>query len=85
MTPQGRGKRSKALGFDASAIQSHSDDTSMQRTPNYVDIRRRAYEVYLERGSVPGNELDDWLQAERELSGCVPQESSSVDLKGSGS
>ena len=31
------------------------------------DIRRRAYEIYLERGQQPGRDLDDWLQAEREL------------------
>jgi len=30
-------------------------------------IRRRAYEIYLERGDQPGSPLDDWLQAEREL------------------
>jgi hypothetical protein len=30
-------------------------------------IRLRAYEIYLERGEQPGRELDDWLQAEREL------------------
>ena len=35
------------------------------------DIRRRAYEIYLERGEQPGRELDDWLQAERELEGAV--------------
>ena len=31
------------------------------------EIRRRAYEIYLERGEQPGHDLDDWLQAEREL------------------
>jgi predicted SnoaL-like aldol condensation-catalyzing enzyme len=31
-----------------------------------AEIRRRAYEIYLERGEQPGGELDDWLQAERE-------------------
>jgi hypothetical protein len=31
------------------------------------EIRRRAYEIYLERGEQPGRELDDWLQAGREL------------------
>ena len=31
------------------------------------DIRRRAYEIYLERGEQAGHELEDWLQAEREL------------------
>jgi hypothetical protein len=30
------------------------------------EIRRRAYEIYLERGEQPGGELDDWLQAELE-------------------
>jgi hypothetical protein len=32
-----------------------------------VDIRRRAYEIYLSRGARPGTALEDWLQAEREL------------------
>ena len=31
------------------------------------EIRRRAYEVYLERGEEHGHEIEDWLQAEREL------------------
>ena len=31
------------------------------------NIRRRAYEIYLERGGEPGHDLEDWLQAEREL------------------
>lgn len=33
------------------------------------DVRRRAYELYLERGAAPGNELDDWLRAEKQLKG----------------
>jgi uncharacterized protein len=32
------------------------------------EIRNRAYEIYLRRGGQSGNELEDWLQAERELS-----------------
>jgi hypothetical protein len=31
------------------------------------EIRRRAYEIYLERGEEPGRDLEDWLQAEREI------------------
>jgi len=31
------------------------------------DIQRRAYEIYLERGGGLGRELEDWLQAEREV------------------
>ena len=35
--------------------------------PNEDDIRRRAYQRYLERGDGPGSDFDDWLAAEREL------------------
>ncbi len=31
------------------------------------DIRRRAYELYEDRGKGEGHELDDWLQAEQEI------------------
>ena len=31
------------------------------------DIALRAYQIYLERGGAPGNPLDDWTRAEREL------------------
>jgi Protein of unknown function (DUF2934) len=31
------------------------------------DIRRRAYELYEGRGREEGHELDDWLQAEQEI------------------
>jgi len=30
-------------------------------------IRRRVYELCVERGKQPGSELDDWLQAEEEI------------------
>ena len=30
-------------------------------------IQQRAYELYLERGQKPGHELEDWLQAERDV------------------
>jgi len=31
------------------------------------EIRRRAYELYVQRGSVSGSEAEDWLTAEREV------------------
>jgi hypothetical protein len=34
---------------------------------NDDQIRRRAYEIYLERGAVIGDPLEDWARAEREL------------------
>jgi predicted ester cyclase len=36
-------------------------------SPREEDIRNRAYEIHLQRGTQPGYEVDDWLQAEREL------------------
>lgn len=35
--------------------------------PLHEQIRRRAHQLYLERGARPGSALDDWLQAEQEI------------------
>ena len=35
--------------------------------PSYDDVARRAYELYQQRGSNDGQEVDDWLRAEQEL------------------
>ena len=35
--------------------------------PTEEQVRDRAFELYVERGGLPGHELDDWLQAEFEL------------------
>jgi hypothetical protein len=45
--------------------------------PNHEQIERRAYELYEVRGRVDGQDLDDWLQAERELQtmGAAPERS----------
>ena len=31
------------------------------------EVRRRAYELYQQRGAKPGSEAEDWLAAEREV------------------
>lgn len=36
-------------------------------------IAQRAYELAAQRGFVPGHELDDWLQAEREIEAGAPR------------
>jgi len=46
-----------ALGEKERLLQSTSEQ----------EIRNRAYEIYLQRGAQPGYEVEDWLQAEREL------------------
>ena len=59
---------------DLHAISSQEAGTGEVSIPNAAraeEIRRRAYEIYLERGEQPGHDLDDWLQAECELEGGV--------------
>jgi hypothetical protein len=41
--------------------------THFASAPSWGEIRKRAYELHLERGCVHGLDQDDWLQAEREL------------------
>ena len=36
-----------------------------------ADVARRAYDLYLARGCEPGHDVEDWLQAERDLRGAV--------------
>jgi len=62
-----KGKRNVTLEHDASPIPPHAEDTSRNHAPSQEEIRRRAYEIYLEGDGLPGNELDDWHRAEREL------------------
>jgi len=40
--------------------------------PTLEQIQARAYEIYLERRGAPGNQIDDWLRAERELASAGP-------------
>ena len=41
--------------------------TARSPEPSADDVRRRAYERYLERGGRHGQHFDDWLEAEKEL------------------
>jgi hypothetical protein len=62
-----KNKKSETLELHTSPIQHCAEDTSANHAVNHSEIRRRAYEIYLERGGLPGRELQDWLQAEYEL------------------
>jgi hypothetical protein len=42
--------------------------TAIATPPTREQIAKRAYELYLERGSVEGHHEEDWLLAEAELS-----------------
>lgn len=41
----------------------------VKASPTRDEIARRAHEIYVARGKGPGREVEDWVQAERELLG----------------
>ena len=55
---------------DRAATTAHGPDehrSEAPRVPSHDEIAMRAHEIYLSRGASPGRDLDDWLEAEREL------------------
>jgi hypothetical protein len=46
---------------------SRAKESPPETLPLEERIRRRAYELYVERGNESGSELDDWFQAEEEI------------------
>jgi hypothetical protein len=63
-------KRNDSSKPRTGAIQPRAEN--IDHAPGLEEVRLRAYEIHLERGALPGNELDDWLQAERELQPAAP-------------
>jgi hypothetical protein len=47
-----------------------------KKTPTQKEIELRAYEIYLQRGGEDGNELNDWLAAEKELTESLQMDTS---------
>jgi hypothetical protein len=48
-------------------LRSSTAEQQIQNAPTPGEIRQRAFEIHIERGGFYGCDLDDWLQAEREL------------------
>jgi hypothetical protein len=47
-----------------------------------VKTRLRAYDLYLTRRGAPGTDVDDWLQAEREIRANVTRGGDRARLRG---
>ena len=62
-------KRNGSVEAEAASTQAATPEVHAGNSATIEKIRFRAYEIYLERGVQHGRELDDWLQAERELGG----------------
>src|SRR5438876_12077744 len=60
-------KRNGSTEPQATSTQAATGDALIENSVRDEEIRRRAYQIYLERGEQPGRELEDWLQAENEL------------------
>lgn len=51
----------------ATRTPSRSRSSNVAAPPSTHQIAQRAHEIYMARGGQHGRDLDDWLQAEREL------------------
>jgi Protein of unknown function (DUF2934) len=52
----------------------HRSERHEMKTPSRDDVARRAYELFQARGAEPGHDMENWLEAERELSRTVQDE-----------
>jgi Protein of unknown function (DUF2934) len=55
----------------AKKLPPRTVNNTSEAFPLREQIEARAHEIYHARGAEPGHELDDWLQAEREIMGWV--------------
>ncbi len=53
---------------DSGPMQPSASVEESELPAHEQEVRVRGYEIYLERGAQSGFELDDWLQAEQDLS-----------------
>ena len=49
------------------SAESEKTQAEISNSPTPEEIRQRAYELHLEGGCLHGRDLDDWLQAEQDL------------------
>jgi hypothetical protein len=50
-----------------SVVPPEVSEEGQKNGPSPAEIRQRAFEIHIERGGIHGCDLDDWLEAEREL------------------
>lgn len=49
------------------AVEFEKTPVQLANTASLEEIQLRAYELHLDKGCAHGQDLEDWLQAEREL------------------
>lgn len=58
--------RQRVIGSEAES-QVEVCAVSPAQRPSDNEVRLRAFEIHVERGGIHGYDLDDWLDAEKEL------------------
>ncbi len=67
---RGKGRKEPRAAAPAAPPAGNEDEALTPEEQDQADrIAARAYQIYQERGGEHGADLDDWLRAERELSG----------------
>jgi hypothetical protein len=70
-TENSKKRTRKAASIQPPAVVEPRQDVVLASQPANgsleEEIRRRAYELYLERGGMPGNPSHDWLVAEQQV------------------
>ena len=64
---EAQGLRSGSTKGGADMHRSSTREQPIRNAPTPEEIRQRAFEIHIEHGGIHGCDLDDWLQAEREL------------------
>jgi hypothetical protein len=60
-------RKTNAHDVPTGILQSDFVEEGGKNGPTPSEIRERAFEIHIERGGIHGCDLDDYLQAEREL------------------
>jgi hypothetical protein len=63
-----RESKEKDSGIANGTARSESAVTLGSQSPTHEEIAIAAYQIYVNRAGGEGSEIEDWLQAERELS-----------------
>jgi DUF2934 family protein len=72
----------RLVGSYASAqtASANGSRAEVQKSPISKDVELRAYHIYLGRGATHGHDLDDWLQAERQVMAGLKKSKDSLRL-----
>ncbi|MGE0159819.1 MAG: DUF2934 domain-containing protein [Gemmatimonadales bacterium] len=60
-------RKGSFVNFRNGQLHDRASETNGAHPSIDEQIRLRAYELYVERGAQPNEDLRDWLQAEREV------------------